>query len=268
MEYWPAVSPDKQSVAFARKRGDSVNIFTAMMDGDSLRRITFSGQANNQPLWSPSGKEIAYFQWDQAYSLMIAESNGALKLKLPADSLGEDPGWWAWNPGRLIAYAYDKSSKVGLFDPKTHATENLLTGDSSIDLFYALQYSPDGNILAMARNRFLPGEHGEQTRESSVCLLEIAGGKLDTIAGHETNIAMPIGWSSDGRYVICEVIDTQSHIFIERLSADGLVRDTLFESPWTSISSPIAVIDDTTFVCAVQQSLSDIWTLEGIDAGD
>lgn len=261
-----SVSPDRKSILFGMgdQSKDSINIFTLRTDGSNLQRITFSGLYNRQPEWSPTGDEIVFINWDNSPHLVMTKLNGSVTMRLPVDSLGEGLSALEWNPGRLIAYIFDSNSKVGLFDPSTHTARTLFAGEKSVDFFWVLEFSPDGQTLALAQSRHLPGDDSGSPIERHVCLLNVKTGKLVSITNETTTASRPLGWSSDGRYVICGVMKAGANRpYVEKISIDGKVHESLFEVPWEKANSG-AIVDDTTFVIVVEEGLSDIWALEGI----
>jgi Tol biopolymer transport system component len=57
---WPRVSPDGRRVAVAISEQET-QIWVYDVYRDLLTRLTFEGNGNNLPVWSPDGKRIAFF---------------------------------------------------------------------------------------------------------------------------------------------------------------------------------------------------------------
>ncbi len=51
----PAWSPDGKRIAFVSNRGGSPQIYVMNADGSNPRRLTFQGNYNQTPDWSPRG---------------------------------------------------------------------------------------------------------------------------------------------------------------------------------------------------------------------
>src|SRR4030081_3789859 len=108
----PQVSPDGGRVVYSvgradreRDRGTS-QIWLSGIDGANPRRLTWTGDRNREPRWSPDGRWIAFV------SDRVKGSSGVFVL--PLDGPGEarelvhqrtSVGALAWSPdGRSIAY--------------------------------------------------------------------------------------------------------------------------------------------------------------------
>src|SRR5262249_28072245 len=92
-----SLSPTGKRVIM-ESRGD---IFTAPAENGDARNITqTSTAADRAPLWSPKGKEIAWFSDTngKGYELMIADQDGLSKPR--AISIGESKMAWEpkWSP--------------------------------------------------------------------------------------------------------------------------------------------------------------------------
>jgi TolB protein len=63
-----------------------------MMDVDSgnIRRLTFRGDYNTSPSWSPKGDQIAYTTRSGGFRVMVIPANGGEAREIAA---GEDPSW-------------------------------------------------------------------------------------------------------------------------------------------------------------------------------
>ena len=56
----PRYSPDGESIAFASRRTESLEIWVANRDGSRTRQITWQGAIAGSPSWSPNGRQIAF----------------------------------------------------------------------------------------------------------------------------------------------------------------------------------------------------------------
>jgi TolB protein len=60
------------------------------VNGGSARRLTFKGQYNTSPAWSPKGDRIAYTSRGGGFQVMTIDLNGGEPQEVAA---GEDPSW-------------------------------------------------------------------------------------------------------------------------------------------------------------------------------
>jgi TolB protein len=58
-------SPDSQKIAFVSERPGTPQIYTMNVDGTSVKRLTFQGNYNQTPHWSPRGDWIVFNARDE-----------------------------------------------------------------------------------------------------------------------------------------------------------------------------------------------------------
>ena len=184
--FWPTVSPDGRSVAFAEFPQDSsANIYIQPLDGGVPRRIT-DDKANIRGLsWTPDGRELVFasdrngvFRLWRMTAQAAAQGTPAGLIRLlsvflnmrsrPAsaqivEGAGEDarfPSFSRPGPGRPVRLAYQQ------YRENQHIRRTALAGDSSSRmsstserLLYSSrsesepQFSPDGNKIAFTSDR-------------------------------------------------------------------------------------------------------------------
>jgi WD40 repeat protein len=143
----PSLSPDGTQVVFTRSpaKGSAAGpaVWTASADGSRLRRLEKRG---NNPLWSPTGNEIAYvapvggarYAWR-----LVAPQGGASKTLLRSGAPGTIFGW---SPdGRWIAFP-DSKGRLAVIDVTTGKVRRLL----KLQLPYgasSVAWSPDSREL-------------------------------------------------------------------------------------------------------------------------
>jgi Tol biopolymer transport system component len=117
-DFSPVWSPDHSRIAFLTNRDGNVELYTGLMDGSSVTRVTNTGVDESQPTWSPDGQRIAYVSPDAdgAPRVYWVSFTDLLPNQLIFESNNEvDP---AWSPsGTWIAFAsLDENGKSeGLF---------------------------------------------------------------------------------------------------------------------------------------------------------
>ena len=113
-----AWSPDSQRIAFLSSRGIWGNeIYVMDADGTNQRRLTRDGWDDRHPAWSPDGSKIAFSASGGNIFIVVMNTDGSDRKKLPEDMLNGVPmanAYPAWSPdGSKIAYS---AGKVGQID--------------------------------------------------------------------------------------------------------------------------------------------------------
>ena len=130
-------------------------IFTAPVENGDVRNITQSSDAaDRQPIWSPDGKQIAWFSdaGGKGYALHLASQDGSNATKIIP--IGESKLGWepAWSPDNKYIAFVDNKVRIQVI---TIATGKLITADtggSNIERGrMGLAWSPDSKWLAYSR---------------------------------------------------------------------------------------------------------------------
>ncbi len=149
----PRLSPDGQRVAAGIEEGES-NIWSYDLRRDTLSRLTFEGNGNVDPVWTPDGKRIVYktnrpdrpnvLFWQPADGSGAAEALTSSELS----KFNNVPG--SWSPdGQLLAFTEDTAASRDIWV--------LRLSDRKPQPFLqtpfrktAPRFSPDGRWLAYA----------------------------------------------------------------------------------------------------------------------
>lgn len=131
-------------------------IFTVPVEHGDPRNITrSSGAADRRPVWSPDGKELAWFSDDDGagYALFIIDQESTKaprKISIGESKLGWDP---AWSPnGKFIAFT-DNAVKVKVVELSSGAIQTIDTGGFNLDRGnMGLIWSPDSKFLAYTKS--------------------------------------------------------------------------------------------------------------------
>ncbi len=186
-----AISPTGKRALF-EARGD---IFTVPVDKGDARNLTRSaGAADRTPVWSPDGKQVAWFSDSgKGYRLLIGAQEG---LGAPREiSIGEAKFAYAaeWSPdGKRIAFVDDRS-RIRVIEVATGA---LTTADTVGNLLFrggmGVTWSPDSTWLAYSKafpNRF-----------RRIVVWSLADGTVRPVTDPLADAVSP-AWDRNGRHL-------------------------------------------------------------------
>lgn len=171
-------------------------IFTVPVENGNTRNITQSSDAaDRRPLWSPDGKQIAWFsdKGEETYALYITDQEG--KTAPRKISIGESKLGWTpcWSPDSKYIAFVDNAVRIKVIELSTGKITQADIGGANIERDnMALSWSPDSKWLAYTKtapNNF---------RRITVWSLE---------TGKATAITDPMGdaiapaWDMGGRYL-------------------------------------------------------------------
>ncbi len=186
----PRLSPTGKRALFEH-RGD---VFTVPVDAGSWRNLTeSSGVADRYPVWSPDGKQIAWFN-DQGgeYGLVIAdqEGNDQRRIAIPGSTFYFTP---AWSPdGARIAFT-DTDFRVRTVELASGKVTDV-DGEDYADPRRSIDpvWSPDSRYLAYTKrlDNLLRAVMVHDTRTGNTH--QLTDGMADVIA--------PV-WDASGKYL-------------------------------------------------------------------
>ena len=186
-------------------------IFTVPVENGDARNLTqSSGAADRRPIWSPDGKQIAWFSdKDQNYALYIRDQEG---LKEPRKiSIGESKLAWepVWSPdGKYIAFA-DNAVRLKVIEVLSGNISTVDIGGTNLDRGnMGLTWSPDSKWLAYSKsapNNFRTimvwSAETKKTRALSDPLADAISPAWDLNGRYlyflaSTNVALGSGWAN------------------------------------------------------------------------
>lgn len=133
-----AVSPDGTKIAFSSDRsGKQPMIYVMNIDGSNVKRLTFRGDYNSTPSWSPDGKKIAFAGQDGSFTdIFVMNSDGSniervtqATKKNGRRASNEDP---TFSPdGRFVAYISNRDGNWQIYTSTIDGEkEQRVTNDS------------------------------------------------------------------------------------------------------------------------------------------
>ena len=200
---FPALSPDGRQVAVRGLEDNNEDVWVHQVGRSLKRRLTFNAATDGRPIWSPSGKEIAFRSdrgegYDKIY-IRPADGTGepALLVDNPLDEIPND-----WSPdGKYLLYSvngeetawdlwYLKRKEDGSgFEPVPF----LQTSFSE----RAAKFSPDGRFVAYV---------SDESGRNEVYVRPFPGGDGKwQVSG---NGGTQVRWSKDGKELFYVERDT------------------------------------------------------------
>jgi len=196
-------------IAFASDRsGGTDNVFTMKPDGSDVRQLTFLTSAqggDNEPAWSPDGRQLVFTEHNpdgSVWRLWVINADGSNRHPLFAESDGASDFQGNWSPdGKQVIFRrcinadeecaiYAVNTDGSGLRPLTSPTDN-----KTLNIFDVKpEYSSDGRTLAFASfNR--GGVIG------AVYTMNLGSGKVDelTPSGIE---ALDPDWAPDGSRIV------------------------------------------------------------------
>ncbi len=111
-----ASRPDGKKLAFVSNRGGSPQVYVMNADGSDVKRLTFQGNYNQTPAWSPRGDLIAFTARDErnAFDLFTIEVASGKVKRLTQDTKNNEEPSFSPN-GRLILFTSTRGGSKSLY---------------------------------------------------------------------------------------------------------------------------------------------------------
>jgi len=225
--YDPAFSPDGKRLALEIFDGKRSDIWVYEWERDALTRLTFAGEANRFPVWTPDGQRIVYSSLEKGgvYNLWWIRADGAGDAQRLAESKSKytPQAAGSWRPdGKVLAF---RESNPGTGDDIMTLS---IEGDEKSgwkpgepkpfvnSAFAELEpaFSPDGRWLA-----YISNESGNN--EVYVRPFPGPGGKWQISTGG----GLYPKWSSNGKELFYRTEDSKIMAVTYTASADSFHAD-------------------------------------------
>ncbi len=120
MNVEPAMNKNRK-IAFSSDRHGRPMIYTMDEDGSNVTRVTFAGQFNSSPSWSPDGSKIAFAgQSGENFDVFVMDADGSNMIRLT--SAKKSNGRWSSNEdpsfspcGRFVVYTSNRTGKNQIY---------------------------------------------------------------------------------------------------------------------------------------------------------
>jgi serine/threonine protein kinase len=253
----PSISPDGRRLAFIRGSQGGASkfsdVYTMPLTGGPPRRLTFTGQREGFPSWSPDSAWIA-FGSDEGGSSHVwrVAADGGIPRPFKNTEMSSTLRL-SWAPDSRISYQRPGNRNHHLLDTDTEE-ETPLVQDKEGWLGFT-QFSRDGTRVALLWNRRLP----DGTQEDGIQIISLVDSS-QLLIYH--GFAQPVGWSNDDAWIY---IWDWEHRRAVKVPADGGQAETLFDYPFDGQDGRCYVGSrESEWVCTVFESVSDIWLVDNL----
>ncbi|HEV3254669.1 MAG TPA: protein kinase [Candidatus Acidoferrales bacterium] len=212
------LSPDGKRLALEIQEGRRSDIWVYEWDRDTLTRLTFNGESNVSPVWTPDGQRIAYASQEKSgtFNIWWKRADGAGDAqRLTESKNNEYPESWSPDGKTLALHELSPSTNFDILTMLIEGNEKLgwkpgepkpFLNSPFVEVLPA--FSPDGRWLAYASNesgslemyvRPFPGPGGKWQ-------ISNGGGVLPT-------------WSRNGKELFYRTLENK--IFVAAYTASG-----------------------------------------------
>ena len=238
-DYWPAWSPDGDTIAFTSTRAGNPEIYVMDGNGGNQRRLTRNGAADAWPAWSPDGHRIAFASRRSGNDeIHVMNADGSGQRRLTEIGASDMP---VWSPdGRRIAFTSrrDGNDEIYVIDADG-SRERRLTRSKAED--FSPAWSPDGRLIAVTS--FREGRFG-------IDLMNADGTHQRRLLADPMGDTLLPDWSPDGGRIAFQLYTAAGlEIYVVDMNGTGVRRlthnDWLDAAPDWQPATPVARLKRT-----------------------
>ncbi len=210
-DWYPVLSPNGTSILSSKKviPGNSSAITIVNTDGTNLKQLTDDLQRESTPSFSPDGKKVAYYTFNDEIAIVNTDGSGKEILATKAAAYHDNSSFLSWSPdGQKIVFMRRNETLNDYTEIATVNVSNkqvLRTLYSSTEITAGQpQWSPDGKSIAYIR-----GKRGDDLINSQLIVCDIDG-MNEKILFNQTQPALYAflpQWSPDSKKISITVSD-------------------------------------------------------------
>jgi len=196
----PSFSPDGSQVVFSwnGEKQDNFDIYVKLVDSGAPLRLTTNPSADDNPAWSPDGRQIAFLRdaGDGGEELMLISPLGGVERKLADLHRGVNAAWWtspAWTPDSKFVAVRDDTAIV-LVSVEDGEKRKLTSPPAGWAGDWSPTVSPDGRTLAFERMRNGP--------TSDIILARVSDGATSRQLTHDNRVILGLAWTPEGKAIV------------------------------------------------------------------
>ena len=257
----PCVSPDGRCVVYLSDHGGHGNIWICNSDGSNARQLTFERDPDvtiGLPIWSPSGRDIAFVRSPGRMDLWLIAPDGRNARRIVEGGLSA-----TWSPDGRWLYYMTPSADWDI--------RRIPTGGGASEL---VRPGPDSVVISVTETELFRGERviEDDARYWEMRRGPLEGGEERSLGRVETN-RIPVSrtfitgtLAPDRRFLALPLMDgPTANIWLVDAEGAGLRPATDFAGEATLISRRVSWTPDSqSVVAAVARCHSDVILLDGL----
>lgn len=161
--YGAVFSPDGQKIAFIRKTGAQIDLYTIPVAGGAATRLTTGRSIYGIPAWSADGTKLSFSSNQDIYTIN-ADGTGQTNVTNNASANNTFPGWGTGTTPVVASIYYIYPDHLNTPRAITNEAATTVWKWENADPFgnNAANEDPDGNSQAFVFNLRFPGQYADR----------------------------------------------------------------------------------------------------------